>query len=693
MIEIIEVPGIEVIATSNNSISVTVGQNQGVPGKNAPLLLNQYSIDGLNFHNDYQISDEYLRTSNDNGLIWSTAIFFKGQKGDQGIQGIQGNDGAQGLQGQKGDKGDKGDSGTAHTFSYPLKVTGIDVSVNITDNLKLTSNNLNTIQDIKTTSSPTFIDNTLTGLSTGSNVITTDRVKTSIQELDAATGKNVQLQTDIESNGLVSGGTISVNTDVTKFDILAGSGYMHIGGIYTRITWNNFTAISTLGFGYTYISINQYGALSLSGTIESRDNHINLGHIYHNPALNRITVIWNIPDIIGNYTATNSDFINKVFGTIIASGFNVTETTPLNINVSEGELWSNLSRFDFGSKTTFTKILKAADIGIFSDSNNPNTINTTQWNNTANNHLTALVTMTTGYWKKDMLVVNPNGGIYYVYGTGEYSTEQLAKDSSLPNYSDQLLNDGNAFLFTIVSQKGDSSIATRMHDVRPMLSRVFQTELAAGGGSVVDYNNLINKPFIPVNHNDLTNRDVSGNHQRLIPTIDSATSIQIMKADGTTAVFNFDTQNETLWIAGVGTPSTENNPKLMVWDNIDNYMQMIMQNLSAAINASSDMVLTRDDGDDNHGYIDMGINSSNYNQSDYSSMPAKAGYIYTNNGKMVIGSSDDTVRIISGGTQASNIVMEISPTSIIANQNLTAPNIYNKKQTNNIAIAMSIALS
>jgi hypothetical protein len=515
----------------------------------------------------------------------------------------------------------------------------------------------------------------------------TDTLKSNYDSAYSFSQDNSHINTDLFSNGRVSGGIISVNTDTTKFDITAGVGYITIGGVYTRITWNSFAAIATLGYGYTYIAVNQYGILNLSGTIESRSSYINLGHIYHNPGLNRITVVWNTPDIIGNYVEVNSEFINNVFGTIVANGFNVSESTALHLNVSSGELWSKLSKFNFNGNTTFTKILKASNIGIFSNSENPNIVDVTRWNNTLNNNTTALVTMTDTYWKKDLIVINPNGGIYYVYGTAEYATEDAAVAGGVPNYSDQLLSDGNAFLFTIVLQKGDTSIANRLYDVRPLMSRIFGSAVSSSGGTVVSYNDLLNKPFIPTAHNQLTDRDVAGNHQRLVPITDSTTSIQIMMADGLVPVFNFDTLNKTLWLAGTGVPTTGVGQKYVIWDTVNAYLQTLIQNLSGGGDASSDMVATRDDGDDTHGFVDLGINSSGYNNTDYSAMPAKAGYCYTSDGKMIIGSDSDSVRIIAGGTTTEDIVMELTPTSIVANKDLTAPNLYNKAQTLSYIIA------
>lgn len=50
------------------------------------------------------------------------------------------------------------------------------------------------------------------------------------------------------------------------------------------------------------------------------------------------------------------------------------------------------------------------------------------------------------------------------------------------------------------------------------------------------------------NHNDLQNRDLAGNHAKLVPLADGTTAIQITKADGITAVINVDTTNGFLGI-------------------------------------------------------------------------------------------------------------------------------------------------
>ena len=55
-------------------------------------------------------------------------------------------------------------------------------------------------------------------------------------------------------------------------------------------------------------------------------------------------------------------------------------------------------------------------------------------------------------------------------------------------------------------------------------------------------------------HNDLTDKDVAGNHAKLIPLSDGTTAIQITKADGTKVIISIDTTNERVGI-GTTTPT------------------------------------------------------------------------------------------------------------------------------------------
>ena len=87
--------------------------------------------------------------------------------------------------------------------------------------------------------------------------------------------------------------------------------------------------------------------------------------------------------------------------------------------------------------------------------------------------------------------------------------------------------------------------------------------------------------------------------------------------------------------------------------NIDNFAEIAIQNLNSGTNASSDIVATADNGDDSVFFIDMGINSTNFND------PALLGaagdaYMFSTGNNLYIGNatSDKEIIIFNGGLNA-----------------------------------------
>ena len=92
----------------------------------------------------------------------------------------------------------------------------------------------------------------------------------------------------------------------------------------------------------------------------------------------------------------------------------------------------------------------------------------------------------------------------------------------------------------------------------------------------------------------------------------------------------------------------------------NDYLQFIMQNKSTGINASTDMIMTADNGTDSEGFIDIGINGSNYSDPDFSITSAGDGYVYVHgipnvSGNLAIGTVHERDIVFhTGGTTAAN---------------------------------------
>lgn len=79
--------------------------------------------------------------------------------------------------------------------------------------------------------------------------------------------------------------------------------------------------------------------------------------------------------------------------------------------------------------------------------------------------------------------------------------------------------------------------------------------------------------------------------------------------------------------------------------DVNNYSQLNIQNYSNGINASTDIVATADNGNENTNYIDMGINSSGFTNE---SLVGAAGdaYMYSTGNDLYIGNASQGKRVI-----------------------------------------------
>ena len=92
--------------------------------------------------------------------------------------------------------------------------------------------------------------------------------------------------------------------------------------------------------------------------------------------------------------------------------------------------------------------------------------------------------------------------------------------------------------------------------------------------------------------------------------------------------------NNSMYLGGTGFFGTANgsvefpNAVISAIGNSPTYSQIVIQNGNAGLNSSTDLVATADNGNDTSTYIDMGINSSIYNQPGYGLTGPNDGYLY-----------------------------------------------------------------
>jgi hypothetical protein len=120
------------------------------------------------------------------------------------------------------------------------------------------------------------------------------------------------------------------------------------------------------------------------------------------------------------------------------------------------------------------------------------------------------------------------------------------------------------------------------------------------------------------------------------------------------------------------------NASLQADCDTDSYNQIVLMNHNQGANASADFVAVANNGDDGNFYIDMGINSNVYNNSDYAVTGPNDGYLYVNGGNLIIGTQTaaKTISFFTGGTNsASRIRGTVSDAGLSMVGNVTANNL------------------
>ncbi len=141
-----------------------------------------------------------------------------------------------------------------------------------------------------------------------------------------------------------------------------------------------------------------------------------------------------------------------------------------------------------------------------------------------------------------------------------------------------------------------------------------------------------------------------------------------------TGSVHFETAEAQIYIGpdAVAFANTLTNPVLVATANVADYTQIAFKNFSNSANSSSDFLAYASNGDDNTGWIDMGITSESFNDPDFTITGANDGYIFmsapsgtTGKGNLVL-ATDDTgtenkIVFAAGGLASDNEQMSITP--------------------------------
>ncbi len=379
------------------------------------------------------------------------------------------------------------DFSNLYTFNSPLSLSSRTVSLNYDDDtIGVNGSNQIYVKD-------DGIDDTKIDWGTGVNQVSAEDIlvqdsgsyytQTNTESVLQHIGSNANKRW---STGLISGGGLSDNGD-NDINIAAGTGFVNNSTNKLReVSWSAVSDENLPYSGDNYIYMDVNGSVHITATESNIDDYIYLGYAYTISGNTDIGLLSSNPFYAGNYTNRNNKWMEAITGVMVESGNIVSEqATNLKLSISSGTVYSRLSEYNLSSSTTFTKWYNNGGTWT-QDTSNPNTVSTSQYNNTAS----GLVNLTSNYWKKDLVLRTLDGNVHYIYAQAEYSTEDSAKEGALPTIPTSIEKAGAAFLATIVSQQGDTSISNRLYDVRPNMDRVFGYGTSGTTGTVADHGAL-----------------------------------------------------------------------------------------------------------------------------------------------------------------------------------------------------------
>jgi hypothetical protein len=120
------------------------------------------------------------------------------------------------------------------------------------------------------------------------------------------------------------------------------------------------------------------------------------------------------------------------------------------------------------------------------------------------------------------------------------------------------------------------------------------------------------------------------------------------------------------------TSAALTNPTLVIKKTANAYVQSAINNGSSGTSASADFIAYANNGDDNSGWIDMGITSSGFNDPSFTITGANDGYIFmsapngtSGKGNLVLATdstgTENKIIFAAGGLSSNNEQMSITP--------------------------------
>jgi filamentous hemagglutinin len=180
-------------------------------------------------------------------------------------------------------------------------------------------------------------------------------------------------------------------------------------------------------------------------------------------------------------------------------------------------------------------------------------------------------------------------------------------------------------------------------------------------------------------------------------------SIGIVYANSGIFYGNSVTGNAAIYAGIPGYTILGSNVVAQFAGNANSYSQINFENTSNGTSASTDYIATADNGTDSTYYLDMGINSSNFNdQINYPGFGPNDSYVHNHGGNLILNpeSAGKVIKFMVGGTANTNVTANVTSTgvnvtgTVVTTGNITGGNLLTAglvSATGNITSSANVA--
>ena len=465
-------------------------------------------------------------------------------------------------------------------------------------------------------------------------------------------------------------GEVTVITDqntITVHDGITAGGHIIATSPLLQTAWNQANA------SYNQANATNTYAGSAYGQANATNTYATSGYNQANVATTLAQAGYNQANVTNTYAN---------------SGYNVANTANANIIVLQGEINSanaNISVL-FGIETTQNTNISAV--------NNYATSAYGQANSAYGQAIATNNYATSGYGQANTATTLAQASYNQANATNTYATSGYNQANATNTYATTAYGQANATNTYATSAYGQANTATTLAQASYNQANATNTYATTAYGQANVTNTYATSGYNQANiattlaqasfNNSNTKFNSSGGTISGNVTINGSLSVTgniVYTGNVTTQVisgntgefFGYSSNGFNALYAGIPTGFViEPDTVIQASTNINGYAQINHQNINNGTNASTDFVATADNSTGNDTYIDMGINSSTYNQAGFTLNNPNDGYLYvygnttTGGGNLIVATmTNKDIIFATNGQNLNNEVARITTANTV----------------------------